>query len=300
MILLAVSGGIDSMYLANKAPELYPGACFAVAHCNFHLRGEESDADAAFVEEWCRNRSIRMFRADFDTLSYAKEHGLSIEMAARDLRYGWFASLCAEHGFEAIAVAHNANDNAETLLLNMLRGTGSKGLRGMSSDSSLRTPGGSVRILRPLLGLSRAEIESWMRAQGLGWREDSTNAENDCKRNILRNKVFPLLGGINPSFVRTLNRDMAHFRLVDDVAEDYFASCGMRLEDGVDIRALKALKHWRYVLFRLVEPYGLSEETFTKLVELLDSGRTVSGKVFQSPTHLISIKLKTMSVSTRQ
>lgn len=288
------------MYLANRARELFPGACFAIAHCNFHLRGEESDGDTRFVRDWAERHGMEIFVKDFDTSAHAASKGISIEMAARELRYAWFASLCREGGFEAVAVAHNANDNAETLLLNLLRGSGSRGLRGMQEESALNVGGEPLRILRPMLGISRKEIAGWMTAHGESWREDSTNAVSDCKRNIIRNEVFPLLAGINPSFIRTLNRDMEHFRLTDDIAEEYFRNCGLNMEEGVDLRKLKALKHWKYVLFRLLEPYNLSEETFEKLVELLESGRTVSGKVFQSPTHLISIKLKTISASPRK
>ena len=120
-ILLAVSGGIDSMYLANRAPELFPGARFGVAHCNFGLRGEESDGDEAFVRAWCGRRGLPFHLKRFDTRAWAAEHGQSIEMAARELRYAWFDELCREHGYEAVAVAHNADDNAETLILNLLK-----------------------------------------------------------------------------------------------------------------------------------------------------------------------------------
>ena len=106
------------MYMANRAPELFPGAVFSVAHCNFRLRGGESDGDEAFVRSWCADRGIECFVESFDTRAYAAAHGVSIEMAARELRYAWFASLCREKGFEAVAVAHNADDNAETLILN--------------------------------------------------------------------------------------------------------------------------------------------------------------------------------------
>lgn len=290
-ILLAVSGGVDSMYLANRAQELFPGSCFAVAHCNFRLRGAESDGDEAFVREWCKEKGMPLYVNGFDTREYASSHGISIEMAARDLRYEWFAKLCSDRGFDAVAVAHNANDNAETLMLNLLRGTGSRGLRGMSQNRA--------GILRPLLGTSRAEIESWMKAKGLSWREDSSNSVNDVKRNIIRNEVFPIFSRINPSFMSTLNRDMEHFSQVDDIAEDYFRSSGLNMDDGVDLRELKTFKHWEYLLFRLLEPYNLSEETFGKLIALLKSDRTVSGKVFQSPTHTIRIRLKKILAEPR-
>lgn len=290
-ILLAVSGGIDSMYLANRARELFPGSCFAVAHCNFRLRGTESDGDEAFVREWCKDKGMPLYVKGFDTREYASSHGISIEMAARDLRYEWFAELCSEEGFDAVAVAHNANDNAETLMLNLLRGTGSRGLRGMSQNCA--------GILRPLLGTTRAEIENWMKAKGLNWREDSSNKVNDARRNIIRNEVFPIFSRINPSFLGILNRDMGHFSQVDDIADDYFRSSGLNMDGGVDLRELKSFKHWEYLLFRLLEPYNLSEETFGKLIELLKSDRTVSGKVFQSPTHIVRIRLKKILAEPR-
>lgn len=291
-ILLAVSGGIDSMYLAYRAPELFPGASFAVAHCNFSLRGDESDGDEAFVREWCESHEMKLFTRRFDTSGYASTKGISIEMAARDLRYEWFEALCREEGFDSVAVAHNANDNAETLMLNLLRGTGSKGLRGMASD----------RILRPLLSTTREEIREWMTSRGYGWREDSTNSENTFKRNKIRNEVFPLFAQMNPSFLRTLQRDMQHFREVDDIAEDYYLAAREKVLSGgvISITELRKYRHWEYVLWRLLESAGLSEETFCKLVELLKSGRTISGKVFESPTHIVSIKLKSILVSERR
>jgi len=294
-ILLAVSGGIDSMYLANRAPEVFPGARFAVAHCNFGLRGDESDGDEAFVREWCGVHGMECFVTRFDTLAYAASHGISTEMAARDLRYGWFAKLAAEHGFDAVALAHNANDNAETLMLNLLRGTGSRGIRGMSPDT-VSVDG--LRLLRPLLGISRAEIEDWMKAGGHAWREDSTNARSEYKRNMIRNKVFPVFKDINPSFVQTLGADMERFSQVDDIAEDYFLEVRGKVWDGnsIGVDDLLALKHWQFVLWRLLEPCNLSWQTFGKLTALLARFKecprgtvTLGSKLFESPTHEVCI-----------
>lgn len=281
-ILLAVSGGIDSMYLANRAPELFPGARFGVAHCNFCLRGAESDGDEAFVRAWCERRGLPFHLRRFDTRSFAAEHGLSIEMAARELRYAWFAELCREQGYEAVAVAHNADDNAETLILNLLRGTGTRGLRGMGDRDG---------IIRPLLGTTREEIRNWMVEQGCGWREDSTNADCTPKRNRIRNEVFPVFARINPSFVRTLGDDMRRFARVDDIADAWFRSVREGLTDGdgsIRLSAVLALDHWEYALWRLVEPYALSGPTFEKLVALLRRYReeprgtvTVGGKIFE-------------------
>ncbi len=290
-ILLAVSGGIDSMYLAYRAPEFFPGASFAVAHCNFHLRGKESDGDEDFVRQWCESRRLQLFVNSFNTLEYASKNGVSIEMAARELRYGWFDELRAKENFDAIAVAHNANDNAETLILNLLRGSGSRGLRGMSSE----------RILRPMLGISRAEIKDWMTTHGYPWREDSTNSDNAYKRNRIRNEVFPVFEKINPSFLRTLQRDMKHLGQVDDIAEEYYqkAKTGIMKDGAISITELRRSGHWEYLLWRLLQEAGLSEETFEKLVELLKSDRTISGKVFESPTHIVSIRLKSIIVCKR-
>jgi len=291
-ILLAVSGGIDSMYMAERYSRTAKPSDLAVAHCNFRLRGEESDGDEAFVREWCSRKGIRMFTAAFETGAHAAANGISIEMAARELRYAWFAELCREHGYDAVAVAHNANDNAETLMLNLLRGTGGRGIQGMKEEGVV--PGAAdVKLLRPLLRVSREEISRFMKAEGLGWREDRTNADSIYKRNKIRNEVFPLFAEINPAFLRAFSRDMAHLSQEHEIAERYFRTCALpSLEEGVNLRSLMALESWEWLLYRLCEPYNLSEETFDKLVALLKSGRTISSKSFESPTHLLTIRGK--------
>ena len=277
------------MYLAHRAPELFPGASFAVAHCNFHLRGEESDGDEAFVREFCTSAGLDCFVKGFKTAGYAAANGISIEMAARDLRYTWFAELCSAGGFDAVAVAHNADDNAETLILNLLRGTGPRGLRGMEEDV---TDSRSVRILRPLLGVSREDIRTWMSSQGFAWREDSSNASAEHKRNRIRGEVFPVFRELNPSFLGTFSSNMEHFAQVDDIAEDYYLSAIASVLDrnAVDIAALLKLKHWRYVLFRILDPFGFSSGTINALAELLerssDAGATLSGKSFEAPEYI--------------
>lgn len=304
-LLLAVSGGVDSMYLAHRASEFYPGASFVVAHCNFQLRGEESDADQEFVRQWCSTRAMEFRSVKFDTEGFAAERGISLEMAARELRYSWFTSICSAEGCDAVVVAHNANDNAETLFLNLLRGTGSRGVRGMA-DRSVRADG--LVILRPMLGISRKEIVSWMEAGGIKWREDRTNAENIAKRNILRNEVFPLLEKINPSFLTTVQEDMERLRQADDIAEDYFLSCGLgAASNEISADKLLALKHWKFVLWRLLENCHLNKQTFDKLTELLEKFKsyprgtiTMSGKTFESPTHIIRICGRKLSIVRRQ
>ena len=339
-VLLAVSGGVDSMCMADMFSRA--GGEYAVAHCNFHLRGAESDADAEFVQEWAENHGVQFFRADFDTSAYAAEHGVSIEMAARELRYDWFARVAVEHGFDAVAVAHNANDNAETLILNLLRGTGLRGLRGMAAEASLpveycpencltsfgpphceqwvppsyvaeggtnfqgSTPPERVRLLRPMLGMTREEIMAYSKEHGVEYREDSTNASVDYKRNRVRNAVFPEFAQINPSFVRTLNADMERFAQADGIVEDYFREAeGKVLKDGkIAVPELLSLKHWEYVVFRLLEPYGFHADTIDAVVKLLEDHTsseegTFSGKRFLSPTHVLETSAGAMTVRER-
>lgn len=221
--MLAVSGGIDSMVMADLFLNSSNKRPITLAHCDFHLRGEESDADAAFVGDWAKSRGVPFRRADFDTREYASSLRISVEMAARELRYSWFARLCEEEGFVAVAVAHNANDNAETIILNLLRGTGLKGVCGMRSVSPL--PGATnALILRPLLDFTRDEIREYAIGRGLSWREDSSNTDSAYKRNLIRNEIFPLFGKINPSFLETLNADARRFSQVQAIADDYFDS----------------------------------------------------------------------------
>ena len=259
--LLAVSGGIDSMCMASAA--LQSGLPFAVAHCNFHLRGEDSNADAALVRSWCTSEGVEYHETDFDTAVYAQKHGISIEMAARELRYGWFAGLCREKGYAAVMVAHNANDNAETLILNLLRGTGIKGICGMSERSVQVYDGYALTVLRPLLGVSRAQIEAFVYERAVPFREDRTNADVAYKRNRIRHEVLPVFEAINPSAIQTLSGDMAHFREVSALADEYFESflkdlhCTFpKLPVRIPLEALSEKKYWKYLLFRLMEPYG--------------------------------------------
>lgn len=291
-VLLAVSGGIDSICMAGLFS--HTGHPFAVAHCNFHLRGAESDADALFVETWCKSHDVPFHRADFDTMKYARENGLSVEMAARELRYDWFARLCVERGYAALAVAHNANDNAETLMLNLLRGTGLRGVCGMKPVGTLplsqsmrqRCPELDIPLIRPMLGFSRDEIEKYAQTEKLSHREDRTNAETLYKRNKLRHNVFPIFSQINPSFLTTLSEDMAHFSQVADVVDDYYsdfkAQCCRRkgLDLRVNVAEFMSRRHWKYLLYRLMDEYGFNSDAVSSLTEVLEKG--LSGKTFLS------------------
>lgn len=292
--LLAVSGGIDSICLASLFLNSSAGRRFAVAHCNFHLRGEDSDSDEALVAAWCGRNGVRYHKADFDTEQYASSHNISIEMAARELRYDWFASLCRDNGYYGVAVAHNANDNAETLILNLLRGTGLRGVTGMQAESAVpvtREDLAGVRLLRPMLSFSRKQIEEYVAAKSLEYHDDRTNAETVYKRNRIRHLVFPVFESLNPSFLTTFAREMNAFSEVQEIADDYFISVRESVcepagkDDLLRVNAVRlcGLKHYKYVLYRLLEAYGFRDRLLEPVVRLLESGKTFSGKVFEAP-----------------
>ena len=277
MVLVAVSGGRDSMVLAEKVRR--EGGPFAVAHCNFRLRGAESDADEALVREWAERHGITCHVHAFDTEAVATAEGISIEMAARKLRYRWFGELCRKHGYEAVLTAHHAGDNAETFFLNLLRGTGIKGLTGMKANSFLPDPEFSgIPLRRPLLGLTRAEIDSLAAQWKVPYRDDRTNAENTVKRNKFRNQVFPVLREINPSFEKTLAEDMERLSMVSAIADDYYRENASLLWDGkrIDTALLRTFSHWEYLLYRIMEEEGLSGPLIAQATDIVRSG--VSGK----------------------
>ena len=302
--LLAVSGGIDSMCMAEIFVRRYPCERLAIAHCNFNLRGEESDGDEQLVRRWAEEHGVRIHVQSFDTKGFAREHGVSVEMAARELRYRWFAELCVSEGYDEVAVAHNANDNAETLLLNLLRGSGMKGLTGMSAVSPLPySEGVTARLVRPLLDMTRKQIEGFALANGVRYRNDSTNFSSEYKRNMLRNEAFPVFEKVNPSVVRTLNREMGYFAEANEIVADY---CRKEIEDichpeeqgdvRISYQALLSKKHWRYLLYHILEPYGFNSAVLASIEDLLSSDRTVSGKRFDSKDHTVLMERDHMHV----
>ena len=299
LYLLAVSGGIDSMCLADLWLRCFGPESFAIAHCNFHLRGEESDGDEALVTKWAEENGVRMHRIDFDTVGHASENGLSIEMAARELRYRWFGELCLEHGYVAVVVAHHADDNAETFVLNMVRGAGIKGLTGMRPVSPLPYHG-SLYVLRPMLTFSRKQIEGHAFAWKVPYREDSTNSSVEYRRNSIRHEVFPLLERMNPSFVRTINREMTYLSDASSIVEDW---CRAQLpkvivapSSEISIPRLLAIPQWRYLLYYILEPYGFNSSVLESLENLLMSDRTISGKRFESDEYVLRTERQSLVV----
>lgn len=320
-ILLAVSGGKDSMTMSDLALraakgesidgfERFRGAVLGIAHCNFHLRPGDCDADADLVAQWAERHGLAYHRADFDTLAVASGRGISVEMAARELRYDYFARLCREFGYEAVAVAHQADDNAETLLLHLLRGCGLDGACAMAPESVL--PAGKAMLLRPLLGHTREEINGYTIVRRVPFREDKSNAESVYQRNLLRNKVFPLFSKINPSAVQTLCRDIENFRRSRRALDWYVQQTLDKalVPDGPNASgsapAVDTPSAWRCdlsqipgavlpeVLFRLLSAYRFGSDTVDAVLTLLkerEAGELLTeGRLFHSADHILLVR----------
>ena len=299
-VLVAVSGGADSMCLADLFLQNFGPDRVALAHCNFRLRGEESDGDETLVRDWAEEHRVCCHVMSFDTEDYALKKGISIEMAARELRYSWFAAICHEQDYAAVAVAHNANDNAETLILNLLRGTGLRGLAGMSLVSDMPCGESDIKLIRPIIECTRKMIEGYAFAHRLAYRDDSTNASSDYKRNRIRNEVFPIFEKINPSFVRTLNREMGYFAEASEIVDDYCTSNSIHKASEnvctISVPDLLSHKHWRYLIYYMLEPYGFNAASLSAIEDLLESDRTISGKRFESATHELVIERTNLCV----
>ena len=279
-LLVAVSGGPDSIVLLDA---LYRERfSVVVAHCNFHLRGEASNEDALFVQQLANKYQVPYCQVDFDTEKVAEERKVSIEMAARDLRYEWFEQMADEHDCDLIAVAHNADDVVETFFLNLTRGSGLQGLSGMAE---LRG-----RVVRPLLKVSRKQIMEYIAENELDYRIDATNLETVYTRNKIRHNVVPQLTEINPSFLDTMANNMRFIASAQSIVESYAAEAYKRVvtEDGERIRFdLKALRECEGVdtlLFMWLSKYGFGSDV---VVQLYRSLNDIAGKQFYSQTHRI-------------
>ena len=278
-ILLAVSGGIDSMCMAHLFERSFYKN-IAIATVNFKLRDEQSDADEELVRLWAEERSVRFFSTSFETKKYAKEGGMSTQMAARDLRYSWFYSLMDEHSFDYLAIAHNLNDSVETFFLNSLRGTGIQGLCGIRRKNG--------KIIRPILGFTRDDIANYVKSENIPFRDDLTNFESHYSRNRLRNLVFPEFEEINPSFLRTLERNMRNVESAVDILDDLFEQKKEILFDKergrIDIEKLSLQKRPEYWLFLILNDYGFNSQQIEQIKDAL-AGQP--GKEFHSESHML-------------
>ena len=259
--IVALSGGADSVALLLGL--LHMGQPIVAAHCNFHLRGEESDADEAFVRQLCEERGVKLYVEHFDTEAYAKQQRISIEMAARELRYDFFERLRQQLGAATIAVAHHRDDNVETLLLNLVRGSGLKGLCGMQPQNGF--------IVRPMLNIPRAEIESFLKEAHQPFRTDSTNTDTAFKRNKIRHQLLPLLRELNPSIDRTLAETITRLNEAQTLLQsasapsslrslrsDTIAASASALPLRLPLAALYSSPAPQTLIFTFLSPYGFT------------------------------------------
>ena len=245
-VIVTCSGGADSIFLLHILNKL--GYDCIVAHCNFHLRGEESNRDENFVREYCKKENLTLLVEHFDTTKYATEKKLSIEMAARELRYNWFENIRKEYNAQAIAVAHHSDDSIETILLNLLRGTGLKGICGIRPKNGY--------IVRPLLCVNRKEIEEYLQNNDTQYITDSTNLENEYTRNKIRNIVMPILREINPQIDSVMLSNAENFSAAESIYRNVIEkekSSAIFITDDSYIIDLK-------VINRFSEPYTLLYE----------------------------------------
>lgn len=283
-VIVGLSGGADSVALLHILTRLgYP--CVA-AHCNFHLRNDESDADADFAQQTAEALGLPFRRIDFDTADYAHQNGVSTEMAARTLRYEWFETLRRELGAEAIAVAHHRDDNVETVLLNLIRGTGLSGLCGMRPRNG--------HIVRPLLSVDRHQIVRWLTDRHLPFRTDSSNASDVYRRNFVRLRLLPLMEQLNPSVRDAILRMAGHLTDVEAIYRNAIDSHRAHLIDAdgrISIDALLRTPAPHAMLFELLTPYGFTPSQCADIARALSRE---SGRSFVAPGgrwHLLKDRL---------
>ncbi len=279
-ILLGVSGGIDSMVMLHLF--LKSGFKIEVAHCNFGLRADESDGDEQFVKYYCLMNGIVCHSIKFDTNEYAAENKLSIQVAARELRYAYFEEICKEYKYTKVAIAHNLNDTAETVLINLCRGTGIKGVAGIKVMNG--------NIIRPLIFATRIEIEDFAKSHDVKYREDSSNSTTKYKRNFIRHKIIPELRYLNPSVDRAIADTANHLQEAVWLVEEQLD----RIRDVViskqgedtlfSVEALKKERSARFFLVEELNQFGFSPSMASAVVELLNAE---SGRRVESSTHTL-------------
>ncbi len=278
-LLLAVSGGIDSIILLELFHQLKYK--IAVLHCNFSLRGLESDGDEAFVKAFCYDKKIPVFIQNFDTKQFAIDYKLSIQVAARKLRYDWFYEQLNEHNFDFILTAHHLDDNLETFIINLSRGTGLDGLTGIPSQND--------KIIRPLLPFSREEIENYANENGIQWREDSSNASDNYLRNKIRHGIVPILKEINPNFLDSFQKTQNHLSDAQTIVADgeyiIFKEVVTENEDGTiyfNLKKLLQLSNYSAYLYQ-----WLKEFEFTAWQDIYDLVYAQSGKKVFSENYIL-------------
>jgi tRNA(Ile)-lysidine synthase len=292
--LLAVSAGLDSAVMA----ELFrrAGHAYGIAHCNFGLRGDESDADEQFVKEMAGRLGVPFFSTHFPTAEYVKQHRVSIQVAARELRYEWFEKIRSENDYTCIATAHHMQDAAETILLNFVKGTGLAGLHGISEKKG--------SLIRPLMFATREGIVEFAALNNILFREDSSNLEIKYDRNRIRRLVIPVLKEINPSLERTFYENAERIKGYETIIAGMIRQLKDKLFDHsnrgiikIPIAGLRELHPLNTYLFELLRPFGFPNEMIAGIIESFDSA---PGRQFFSPTHRLVKDRDNLLISERE
>jgi tRNA(Ile)-lysidine synthase len=277
-LLIAVSGGADSVVLCHLCQQA--GFSFAIAHCNFNLRGQESIRDENFVKNLATQYDVQLYATSFDTEKYMQENKLGLQEAARELRYTFFNELLTNHQHNFLLTAHHANDNVETVLMNMVKGTGIKGLRGILPKQH--------KILRPLLFAKKEDILAFATAEKLLYVEDSSNAKTDYTRNFLRHEVMPVLQKLHPQVEDNMLDSIKKYTQIEAIYDEYIQRMRKLLlekkGEELHIAVAKLIKQtsWETVLFELLKEYGFNASQQNEIIRLLQAE---TGKYIASPTH---------------
>lgn len=289
-VLVALSGGADSVALLLSLRALEYD-CVA-AHCNFHLRGNDSNRDASFVADLCARLGIELATIDFDVPDYQRRHKVSLEMACRELRYDWFERLLGERRCCAIAVGHHADDRKETFIINALRGSGIKGL------SSIKPKNGNV--VRPMLFVSRADIEAFLEEHNQPFVTDITNLSIDFGRNKVRNRILPEINALFPdnAMLRTIDSLLSCNEFYQGALESAIANCCQIDGDVVVVnyRKLLAFRGYDALLYGIVSRYGFNAVQADELLQAVNSPDGV-GRIFVSQSHRIDVGRKAFTIS---
>jgi len=290
---LGVSGGRDSVVMAQYFKQA--GFEFGIAHCNFKLRGTESDAEERFTSELADELEVPFYTTVFDTISYASDRGISIQMAARELRYNWLEEIRADFGYEYIAIGHHQSDAAETILLNLTRGTGISGLHGILPKRN--------KLIRPLLFHTRDEIDRIVDTEDFKYCNDSSNNSSKYARNKIRLQVIPILKELNPNLEETFKSNARRFFELEQLLHHHIDELKDRLftyrqnnEILIPINDIKNLQPQRTLLYGLLSPFNFTEAVLGDLINSLESQ---PGKIFESATHQITIDRGSLIVTGR-
>ncbi len=292
--LLAVSGGMDSMamlYLFQQSKLKY-----AVANVNFNLRGDESDNDSLFVEDYCNQHNIRFYGANFDTNKYSNTNGISTQMAARDLRYNWFSEIKKVNAFDNIVIAHHLDDQVETFFINLIRGTGIAGMHGISKNKD--------SIIRPLLFTNRDGIEKFIEEYKIPYREDSSNSSDKYQRNYIRHNILPEFKKLRPDFSSSLNKSINQLKLVEDYSLFHIESEIKNItskdknnELVINIDGLKNSYSPELILYYCIKDYDFQESHIKNIIELIDNNKI--GAIVQSSNFELLIDRTLLILNTK-